>query len=260
MTQKCKICNYETVPVFTAKILDKYDVNYYRCTNCKFLQTEAIYWLEESYKSAININDTGIIFRNEVFRRITSALFYFWLNPKGKFIDFAGGYGIFTRMMRDMGFDYYWVDTYAENLVSRGFEHEEQTTYEGLTAFEVFEHMVDPIADIEIMLQYSDTIVFSTELLPDELPDSSWWYYAFNHGQHVAFYNRKTLEVIADKYQLRLLSNGSNFHVLTRKNVNSLFFLFLLKASKYGLYKWVKLRMKSRTFSDHILLSTPKAK
>jgi 2-polyprenyl-3-methyl-5-hydroxy-6-metoxy-1,4-benzoquinol methylase len=256
MTQKCKICNERAKLVFIAKILNKYDVGYYQCVSCKFLQTEDTYWLEESYKSAININDTGIVFRNEIFRRITSTLFYFWLNPKGKFIDFAGGYGIFTRMMRDVGFDYYWVDTYADNLLSRGFEHKPQTIYEGLTAFEVFEHMVNPLADIEAMLKYSDTIVFSTELLPDTLPETSWWYYAFNHGQHVAFYNRKTLETIAAKYQLNLLSNGSNFHIFTRKKVNPLVYKLLLKASKYGLYNWVKLQMKSRRFSDHLLLST----
>jgi hypothetical protein len=40
---KCKICNYETKSIFTAKILNKYNAKYYYCDHCGFLQTEELY-------------------------------------------------------------------------------------------------------------------------------------------------------------------------------------------------------------------------
>lgn len=46
----CKICGSETSQKFKAKILVKYDINYYHCENCGFLQTEEPFWLEEAYK------------------------------------------------------------------------------------------------------------------------------------------------------------------------------------------------------------------
>ncbi len=38
------------------------------------------------------------------------------------FLDYAGGYGVFTRLMRDIGFDFYWHDPYTQNLFANGFE------------------------------------------------------------------------------------------------------------------------------------------
>ena len=110
------------------------------------------------------------------------------------FLDYAGGYGVFTRLMRDIGFDFYWHDPYTQNLFANGFEDDlkSNSKFELLTAFEVFEHLVNPKEELEKMLRFSDTIVFSTELMPQEIPDpEEWWYYGFNHGQHISFYTRK---------------------------------------------------------------------
>lgn len=252
---KCKICNNQAERLFTAKVLNKYEVAYYQCGSCSFIQTEKVFWLEEAYESAINTNDTGIMARNERFRRIVTVLLRFCFDTRSRYLDYAGGYGIFTRMMRDVGFDYYWDDVYAKNLVSIGFEHRPGAVYKAITAFEVFEHLDDPFEKIGDMLRYSDTIIFSTELVPDTTPSESWWYYAFSHGQHIAFYHRKTLEYIAAKYGLSVVSNGSNLHMFTRKRLPGLIFKALCKGSKYGLYPLAKIGMRSRTYSDHKLMS-----
>ena len=36
----------------TAMILKKYKVNYWRCQNCGFIETDTPYWLDESYSDA----------------------------------------------------------------------------------------------------------------------------------------------------------------------------------------------------------------
>lgn len=41
----CKICNQKTKEIFQAKILNKYEIKYFHCEHCSFLQTEDPYWL-----------------------------------------------------------------------------------------------------------------------------------------------------------------------------------------------------------------------
>ena len=136
------------------------------------------YWLNEAYKSAINISDTGIMSRNIHFSKVVSVLIYFLFNKNGRFVDYAGGYGIFTRLMRDMGFDFYWTDPYCENFLARGFEYNQSLkgNINLITAFEVFEHLANPLNEIEKMLEISDNIVLSTVLLPYPIPQAGeWW-------------------------------------------------------------------------------------
>jgi hypothetical protein len=44
-------------------------------------------------------------------------------DANNRFIDYGGGYGLFVRLMRDAGFDYYWFDKFCDNVLSKGFEH-----------------------------------------------------------------------------------------------------------------------------------------
>ena len=169
---KCKICSNETYNIFSAKILNKNNIKYFYCDYCGFLQTEESYWLKEAYSNPISIIDTGIMARNIDSSKITAVILYFLFNKYGKFLDFAGGYGFLTRLMRDIGFDFYWHDPYSPNLVARGFESKSNNLkYELITSFESFEHFTEPIKEIESMIQFSDNILFSTELLPPTLPN-----------------------------------------------------------------------------------------
>jgi hypothetical protein len=46
---------------FNAIVLAKYQVNYYHCPQCGFLQTKDPYWLSEASKDPINAEDTGLL-------------------------------------------------------------------------------------------------------------------------------------------------------------------------------------------------------
>lgn len=215
---KCKICDNDNDFIFFGKILNKYNIKYYYCSNCGFLQTEEPYWLEESYAESINITDTGILQRNISLSKIVSVLIYFLFNKNKKFLDYAGGYGIFTRLLRDIGFDFYWYDPYCKNLVSRGFEYNNEDI-ELMTTFETFEHFDNPMIEIEKMLTITKNIIFTTEILQDPIPKpENWWYYGLEHGQHISFYSIKTLEYIAKKYNLKFYTNNYNLHIFTNKN------------------------------------------
>ena len=61
---QCKICSSKMNTFNMAIILNKYNVQYYRCYNCGYICTEEPYWLEEAYSSAIANTDIGLISRN----------------------------------------------------------------------------------------------------------------------------------------------------------------------------------------------------
>jgi 2-polyprenyl-3-methyl-5-hydroxy-6-metoxy-1,4-benzoquinol methylase len=247
---KCKICSAGSNLAFSHKVLSRYDVKYYKCPECEYLFTETPYWLEEAYKSPINLSDTGILERNIYFSRAVSILILFYFDSTKKFLDYAGGYGIFTRLMRDIGFDFYWHDDYTQNLLARGFEMKDEN-YELLTAFEVFEHFENPIEEIRKMLEKSDDILFSTLILPQDIPALDWWYYGFEHGQHISFYSKKTFETIAKTLKLKY-TYLDKLHLLS-KNKKIKISPFLLKLlAKSGFHLITKLKLKSKTFSDHL--------
>lgn len=251
MTELCHICSRKLKYQFTHKVLNKYDVDYFMCENCGFVQTEEPYWLKEAYQESINISDTGIMSRNIYLSKVTAILIYFLFEKNAKFLDFAGGYGIFTRLMRDIGFDFYWHDPFTPNLVARGFEYNKSIKdIELITSFESFEHFVHPLKEIEKMLKISKNILFSTELLPNPIPKpNEWWYYGLEHGQHISFYSLKTLKFTAKKYDLNFYSMGV-VHLLTFKKFSSIMLKILAKLNRLGLFTFVKGKIKSKTFED----------
>lgn len=247
---KCKICKSSSELIFTEKLLNKYNVKYFFCNKCNFLQTEDPYWLEESYSRSINFSDTGYIARNIALSNKVSIILYLIFGGKGRYLDFAGGYGVFVRLMRDIGFDFYWEDKYTRNVFAPGFEWNEISLVNAVTAFEVFEHYVDPMSEIEKLLKISNTIIFSTELYPSSKPSpKNWWYFGLDHGQHISFYSEKTFEYIAHEVGAYYYSVG-NIKVLS-KNKIPYWKLFSTKFSKYGVHKLFFKLLNSKTMDDY---------
>lgn len=248
---KCSICKEESDRIFESTVLGKYRIAYFNCKKCGFLQTEEPYWLGEAYEEPINRSDTGILARNIWLSKVTSSMISSFFDPKKRFLDYAGGYGILTRLMRDRGFDYYWNDPFTENLFARGFELEDNLgRFELITAFECLEHLKDPLSDIQRMLTYSDNILFSTEVLPSSIPaPEDWWYYGLEHGQHVSFYQKRTLAFIAEKMGFHLNSHGT-VHLFTKKKINSHVYELAVRKSIFGPSRLLGKKLKSRTFLD----------
>lgn len=221
MEIKSNITNGPTEEIFEAQIMGKYKIKYYRCIETGYIQVEKPYWLEEAYNSPMNLTDTGILFRNQIFLEKIAPLFYFVFPSDSTYLDYAGGYGIFTRMMRDLGFDYTWDDPFTKNLVARGFEYNKsKQKIQALTAFETFEHLVQPYSEIDKMVNITKNIVFSTQLVSQEYPQPhEWWYYGLEHGQHVSLYSMKSLEFIAKKFNFNLYTNGSDLHAFFDNNI-----------------------------------------
>ena len=197
----CPICEHTSLFIFNSVVLNKHEVNYYYCQNCSTIVTEKPYWLDEAYSNdnGIVAADTGVLVRNNDCSKIVSVIIYNLFGKDFKYLDYSGGYGIFVRLMRDIGFDFYWHDPYTTNLIARGFEYSKDEKYKALTCFEVLEHLEYPIDSIKKMLDISDNILFTTSLIDDNIiPTKDWWYYAFHSGQHIIFYSEKSMRYIAN--------------------------------------------------------------
>lgn len=217
----CCICNEKLEKsIFTKKILDKYDVRYYLCSKCNTLQTEKPYWLNEAYSSAITTTDIGLINRNIQFSSYTEYIINNYFDASGLFLDFAGGYGMFTRLMRDKGFNIYHYDKYCENLFAKYFEHKDYYTknYELITAFEVLEHESNPFDLLSKLFSITDSLFFSTEIMP-KTNIEKWSYLSTETGQHVVFYSLDTLEYIAKKMGVNLITDNKYLHILSKKKL-----------------------------------------
>lgn len=228
---RCHICNFKSLPLAKAVVLGKYDIQYYSCEHCGFIQTEPPYWLEEAYSSAIARSDIGLIYRNIKRSSLCSALISIFYNSKLPCLDYGGGNGMFVRIMRDRGFEFYWSDKYASNHYAEGFEAPQDMRFSLLTAFEVFEHLPHPLETIEEMFHYSDTLVFSTRLLPRwKIVPDDWWYFTLDTGQHVSLYTKDSLKLIAEKFDVKFSSNGISLHILSPRTIPTI----LLKALSYA--------------------------
>ena len=120
-----------------------------------------------------------------------------------------------VRMMRDKGYDFEWYDEYCENLFAQHHEMSMQQ-YDVVTAFELLEHLPNPMGVIEKLFQMGDTVIFSTEVIPKDRPKvKDWWYYGVEHGQHISFYTQQSMELIANKYGMKY-TYMSGLHVFSR--------------------------------------------
>lgn len=206
---RCRICHAMLQPCFTNRLLSKHDVSYYHCDNCGFLQTEHPYWLDEAYAEAIVAEDVDLVRRNLRMMRILTCVLPVFLDHDATFLDLAGGYGLLTRLMRDNGLAFSWSDKYCANLFAKEFAwNEAHGAVTAATAFEVLEHLEDPLTFIREALNKTSTrtLIFTTQLFDGVPPQpGKWSYYASEAGQHIGFFQPRTLMYVA-----RLL--GVNFY------------------------------------------------
>lgn len=247
---KCRICQTPIGNPFASSRLMNCVVKYFDCATCGYVQTEEPTWLGKAYASPINLSDTGIMARNLSNVSLVLATITLLRNREACVVDCAGGHGFLVRLLRDVGIDALWADPHSENLVARGFE------YSGggaglVTAFEAFEHFVNPVHEMQKLVEMSPNILLTTNLIASPAPKpSDWWYYGLDHGQHIGFYRLCTLHYLASKFSLHLISDGVSTHLFSAKKYNNVIWRTLVRLSR-RMPQLFTVGLKSKIWSDH---------
>jgi Methyltransferase domain len=206
----CRLCGAPAHFWNVKRLLNRYDVSYYLCAQCGSLETEPPYWLDVAYDVAGVGDDVGAAQRTIDLVLKTSALLDRLEIPRGaEHIDFGGGLGLFTRMMRDRGVNFLSYDLYARPFFSDQFSLTSLTGRSPavITAFEVLEHFTNPADDlIQLFETRPALMIATTELFSGQ--DTSWPYLAERTGQHVFFYSQRALVQIAKRFGYALALVG----------------------------------------------------
>jgi 2-polyprenyl-3-methyl-5-hydroxy-6-metoxy-1,4-benzoquinol methylase len=257
--EHCKVCDSALRPFGTGRVLDRHEVRYYRCETCGFVQTEPPHWLNEAYETALIAADVGAAQRNIELAALTQAVIQQFFRADGRFLDYGGGYGLFVRLMRDRGFDFRWHDRYAPNLLSRGFEAAAGSDgFELVTAFEVLEHLVDPVTELAEMLRRGDSVLCTTHILPATAPrPGEWWYYALSGGQHVSLFTLPALRRLAARFDRRLISDGVSVHLITSQRMAEWRFRLVVRSRVRAILNRLRRRRSLLPSDFQALTGTP---
>lgn len=243
--------------LFQETVLGRHRVAYLTCRECGWIQTETPFWLEEAYASPITEGDTGLVARNLDHCRFLEAFLPLVFPSDAKFVDLAGGYGLLTRLLRDRGFHGFSTDRYCPSLFAGVSEPPPHFKADAVFAFEVLEHLTDPHAFIEESFAKHGcrTLVFSTLTFTGPPPPRDWWYYAFDCGQHISFYQKRTLGRLAAKLGCTYHSVSDGLHVISAQPLSGLARWSLrspiLRRLMACFFRWARPR-KSLTWDDHL--------
>lgn len=214
----CRLCGGNVALKFELRVLNKHEVRYLHCQQCLSLQSEPPFWLDEAY-AANNLSnlDTGAAHRN--LHNFAACWSLCKLLRLRNVVDIGGGDGLLCRLLRDYEINCFVRDKYATPTYSQGFEQPNFTTPDLVVAFEVMEHYPNPRQDLEELFRLQPkALLASTAIFSQQGKD--WWYLAPEAGQHVFFYSRKALDLIADRYGYELLIS-SGYLLFTRRGAVS---------------------------------------
>lgn len=213
----CGGCGSNCQPFDSGVLLRRIEVQYFRCTKCGLVRTEEPTWLDQAYSTPIASMDVGLLTRCLMLADVTEAVVR-TLSPRSRGLDWAGGYGVLTRLLRDRGLDFHHYDPFTRNVFAGGLEGSPLEKWDLVTLYEVLEHLTNPIVDLAPLGAGSPLLLFTTEVLPEPAPRvGSWWYYALEGGQHVSFYTMASLTMLAERLGMELVSDGRSVHAFSAK-------------------------------------------
>jgi hypothetical protein len=218
-TLKCRLCGSATTSEFIQRVLGRFDVTYFKCNSCGSLQTETPYWLAESYKDhSLAVSDTGAADRTLRNLALVTAMAKI-LGISGPILDFGGGDGLLCRLLRDIGFDCWVFDSHSKPSYAQGFVGKLDNRFELITSFEVFEHFVNPAAEVaDLFSTKARVILISTELYRNQ--GANWWYISPETGQHLFFYSEQAIRLIAERANCSVII-GKAFVLFVRGTISA---------------------------------------
>lgn len=257
MSGRCPICAGATEPLFEHEVLRRHRARYDRCAACGFVRAADPTWLEEAHRAPLSPLDTGLVSRNLWLLPRVAALLALTGRKERQCVDVGGGCGLFTRLMRDVGFDCYWQDKYAANLFARGFAADGLRGPVALaTMFEVLEHSPDPLGLLREAIDAfaPDMVLAMTEVFEGAAPGTDWPYYAFESGQHVSFFSRKAMAAAAASLGMHVAFAG-RCQLLSRAPVSPALFRLAMSRAAPAIFPALRRTLTPRIQADNEALA-----
>ena len=231
-THPCKICGHSSI-FFGQVDFNKHcdearsgklppagiPVTYLQCTACGFLFTRDFdTWSHSDFGEKIYNAEYAFVDPDFAERRPAANASYLTqtfgsYRQKIRILDYGGGEGRLMDLLRAEGFRR--VNTY--DPFSSKHNMNDGQKYDLITAFEVFEHVPDPVAtmrDITKRLKPESLLLFSTLLQPDDLAQTGldWWYAGPRNG-HISLHSKLSLALLLKQFGLTLASANQGLHL-----------------------------------------------
>jgi SAM-dependent methyltransferase len=197
-------------------------IYYRRCSNCKFLFTDAFDdWTIEQFKAHIYNEEYSLFDPDyEKTRPQHNADFIvrYWgaLKEELRVLDYGGGNGLLSDTLRNSGFP--TALTYDPMIPT--FSSRPEGKYDLVTCFETLEHVPDPVRTVANVLDCvaePGLIVFSTLVQPADFDQLrlNWWYVSPRNG-HISIFSKQALAMVWGRFGYQLASLDDTLHFAVR--------------------------------------------
>jgi SAM-dependent methyltransferase len=197
-------------------------IYYYRCSDCKFVFTEAFdNWSTEQFKANIYNEQYKLVDPDyETVRPCVNAEFVAqnWgpIKAQTRVLDYGGGNDAFCAALRDAGFP---VAVSYDPMVPE-YAQRPEGKFDLVTCFETLEHVPDPVAGIASIVEFAadpGLILFRTLVQPDDFEQQgvNWWYVGPRNG-HISIYSKQALAAAWQRYGYKVASLNDSIHFAFR--------------------------------------------
>jgi methyltransferase family protein len=194
-------------------------IYYRRCSDCKFLFTDAFDdWTTEQFKTFIYNDEYKLVdpdYRTARPRANADVVARLWGKHKAetRVLDYGGGNDTFCAALREHGFP---VALSYDPMVPQ-YAQRPEGKFNLVTCFETIEHLPDPNAGIASLLEFAADpgFIFFTTLVqaPDfEQLGMNWWYVGPRNG-HVSIFSKQALVRTFGRHGYKLVSFNDNIHI-----------------------------------------------
>ena len=133
-------------------------------------------------------------------------------------LDYGGGNGQLSYLLAKSG----WDSLSYDPMIDSDDTLMDLKSFNLITAFEVFEHVPDVnflMTQLDSFLADEGLIMFSTLISDGNIMENqrlNWWYASPRNG-HISLFSRRSLVILANKYQFKFGSFSKDIHVFFRK-------------------------------------------
>lgn len=215
---KCVICEGTTEIKLHVDIHDWQKQPLFQCRACSFYFFHQPDWLPQSFSAELNELDLGSVARCSFVADFMAAIFSSD-RENTRVLDWGGGDGLLTRLLRERGFDCVWYDPFVQPRFVGDAIYEGDSPVGVTVASEVFLHLTDPLRALRSLLAISDIVVV-TAVVPPKQVNPNWWYLMPETGQHVSFFPITALKELANRTDTCLYSDRRFFHVFADRRLS----------------------------------------